>query len=125
MSNQRDPLDTLEEEFAASQLDEGRRAGLAVGRSAGLEEGFRLGLEEGAKRGHELGYVHGYTSTCRQVLASSQRADARLLRKMDDLLAMVDTFPRSNAAAASDERLSAIRTKFKQILAKTSTPTRP
>lgn len=132
MGNEResinDPLDNLEENYAGIRESEGYNAGFEVGKRDGQTEGYSLGFDEGARRGAEVGYFKGYTMTFKHLVARDdvqhQRppSKARTLKKMDDLLELIDNFPHTNETN-SDEKLSILRAKFKQTFASaTNTP---
>lgn len=124
MGNQKesnlDPLENLEENFANNQESEGYRTGLELGKRDGQKEGYSLGFNEGAKRGAELGYFKGYTMTYKHLI-SGQEQQSKTMKKLNDILELIDEFPRTNETNC-EEKLSTLRAKFKQAFASTTLP---
>lgn len=109
-------LDNLEETFLRESTSSGYETGFELGKKAGAKEGLQLGSDYGSKMGSEVGFYRGFTMTYIQLLQSdlSQvNKSVKTLSKLKDILDLVDQYPKTNETYC-EEKLSAIRTKFKQ-----------
>ncbi|KAI5474650.1 hypothetical protein MNV49_002694 [Pseudohyphozyma bogoriensis] len=123
-------LENLEEHF----YQEGYAGGAAHGELHGLFEGRAIGREKGWELWEEVGYYEGVARMWKAILLAKGSQTTRAFSTVEQLLALVDSFPTSNDSTQSPSDdpshvdpssvdipalLTSIRSKYRTFLGKT------
>lgn len=110
-----DSLVDLEQSF----YDKAYEEAYAHGRIHAGIEGRAMGREKGFEIWEELGFYQGFATIWRAIYLQQNRTDDRAFRHMDQLLALINQFPRNNPPEDVDvaKTFSQIRSRYKVLCA--------